>query len=223
MQKKNQLLCISPINYCETTSYIQIDSECIASQASLKLLGFTFGNRPGIAAHLESMWSKYSARAWAIRRLKKVKVSVGDLVKIYCALVRPILEFACVIYHCMATKEQADEIERLQRNILKVIYGVNVSYSVALERSGISRLDERRDELVLKFALKCYKSESFNCWFPPNFEKGYNLRKTDIVLEQFTTRNRMRNNPVYYLRRKLNEFFNAKNDDGRIGLAGMTN
>ena len=50
--RKTQILCISSSAQTKVTSFIETNEERIESQASLKILGFTFGDKPTVAAHI---------------------------------------------------------------------------------------------------------------------------------------------------------------------------
>ena len=52
--------------------------------------------------------------------------------------------------------------------IFKIIYGGDVSYELALARSGFDRLDLRRVKLVEKFAIKMANNPQYAEWFPVN-------------------------------------------------------
>ena len=45
--RKTKLLCISAAQCSEVSSFIEVDGERIESADSLKVVGFTFGRRPG--------------------------------------------------------------------------------------------------------------------------------------------------------------------------------
>ena len=57
-----------------------------------KQLGVYISNDFSWAAHCEYVVKKANRRLYAIRQLKKCGVPQGDLVSIYCSLVRSILE-----------------------------------------------------------------------------------------------------------------------------------
>ena len=67
----------------------------------------------------------------------------------------------------MLSGEASEYLERLQRNAVNSIFGLNVSYEDCLERSGLQRLDVRRRELFETFAKKMSESPIFApTWFP---------------------------------------------------------
>ncbi|KAI8514090.1 hypothetical protein Bbelb_084140 [Branchiostoma belcheri] len=88
-----------------------------------------------------------------LRILKKHGLDTSDLIFIYIGFVRPVLEYACVIWHPGLTREQSQKIKRVQKRSVRVILGSEYDcYHTALDTTGLSRLDTRRDELCLRFA-----------------------------------------------------------------------
>ena len=166
--KKTQLLCVSSAVNCNQRSYLVTEEkEKIESQKTLKILGYHFGTKPNVDAQVENLKKKFRARSWAIRHLKRAGIENEDLVKLYKALVRPVLDYAVPAYSTMLNGKQSESIEKLQRNVLKCIYGFEVSYRDALEQSGLPSLEARRRELVDKFALKLKDNDEFsNVWLP---------------------------------------------------------
>ena len=75
-------------------------------------------------------------------------VPACDIVYIYCSVVRSVLEYACAVWHHGLSNKLSKDIERVQKRCLKIIYP-ELSYSEALEKSGLVRLDTRRELRVL--------------------------------------------------------------------------
>jgi len=73
--------------------------------------------------------------------------ALADIVYIYCSVVRSVLEYACAVWHPGLSNKLSTEIDRVQKRCLKIIYP-NLSYSEALEKSGLVRLDSRREEIT---------------------------------------------------------------------------
>ena len=71
-------------------------------------------------------------------------VPQDDLQEIYKCVVCLVLDFVAVAYHSLLAVKQSDLLERLQRCVLKVIYGWTVSYRTILENKNIETLAERR-------------------------------------------------------------------------------
>ena len=207
--KKTQMICVNaavdsvPKTYMKTSEGERIESD----QNRLKVLGFYFSSSPTIHEHVDVLKSKYRTRAWVIRHMKKAGADKTDLVQLYKALVRPILDYLAPVYHSMLSATQREDLERLQRGTLKTIYGHDVSYADALEESGLPTLNERRQELFDNFAMKLANNPEYREWLPKTEFTGYDLRKELIFTEKFASTDRLYNSPLYAIRRRLNEIY----------------
>lgn len=86
----------------------------------------------------------------------------------------------------MLTAQQSEKIERMQRLILKIIYGTDITYREALDQSGIQRLEERRSDIIRKFAQKTVCNPRYDHWFTRQGKKPHDLRKQNIFYEERT-------------------------------------
>ena len=203
---KTQLVCISAALHSEVSSHVTVEeAERINSQESLTVLGFRFGSRPTMAEHMSLVTKKYNARSWVVRHLKMAGVPSEDIVQVYAATVRASIEYASTVYHTMLTSSQSEEIERMQRRCLKIIYGFRVSYREALERAGLQTLAERRSVAFCKFMRKAAGSDRFRHWFPVQERKNYDLRRPLKYVEYHANTERLYKSPLFTMRRLLNE------------------
>ena len=124
----------------------------IEEVTSFKLLGVYISNDLSWAVHCEYVVKKANRRLYAIRQLKKCRVSPVDLVCIYCSLVRSILEYACVVFANLP-KYLSHDLERVQKRALAIIFP-SLPYASALAKAGIPTLEERRDVACAKFVSK---------------------------------------------------------------------
>ena len=91
-----------------------------------------------------------------IIKLNYAGVSKEDLLEIYVLFIRSITEYCSVAFHSSLTVEQNNKLEQIQKVCLKIIIGeMYVSYSAALEMSGLKLSSERRKDRCLDFAEKC--------------------------------------------------------------------
>ena len=90
---------------------------------------------------------KVSKRFYIIFQLARIGVPPCDIILIYIALIRSVLEYACAVWHTSLTKSQSDDLERVQRRCLKIIYP-QLSYREALHLANIERLVDRREKIV---------------------------------------------------------------------------
>ena len=154
---KTQLICISSNRTSIMDSYIMCDGRPLYSQNSIKMLGFILDSNAGMTAHINHIKRCVSARLWMIIHLKRVGIKNDQLTKIYLTIIRPIIEYACQLYHHMITAKQSSILEGLQRRVLKIVTGPGVSYRDALTLLNVPGLDERSKILCEKFAIKAEK------------------------------------------------------------------
>ena len=75
---------------------------------------------------------------------------------LYYFKLRSVLEANCVIYHPMLTQEEANDIERIQKIVLRIILAHKYeNYTQACLLMNIETLQSRRINLSLNFGLKC--------------------------------------------------------------------
>ena len=70
------------------------------------------------------------------------------------------------MFRALVTTADSDQLERVQSQALKVIYGWQHSYASLLEVSGLERLEARRERDFLNLAIKMSSSPRFSSWFP---------------------------------------------------------
>ena len=89
--------------------------------------------------------------------------------------IRSCAEYCSVAFHSSLTDAETKSLERLQSTCLKVILQDSyISYSNALQITGLKSLYDRREEKCLNFALKCRKHPHNSRFFPlnPNIENS---------------------------------------------------
>ena len=202
--KKTQLLCVSPLNCAEVTSYFISEGETITSGSNMKMLGFVVDNKGSATAHVKHIVKKTAKRIWILTHLKRAGINQDQLRKIYTAIIRPVIEYGCQLYHYLLTGDQREALERLQRRAMRIICPAGTSYTSALEMLEIPRLEERRIELCKKFTLKAADNPSYASWFPLNPEICHSLRKRKRYLEETAQTTRRLKSPIFMMRKILN-------------------
>ena len=87
-------------------------------------------------------------------------------------------EYAAPVWHPNLTLTDNDNIERVQKAALKLIYQERyISYENALKNSKLSSLSSRRVKLCTKFALKSEIHPKFTSWFKE-------AKKTSVTREK---------------------------------------
>ena len=142
---------------------------------------------------------------WAISKLSKAGISSTDIIHFF--NMKICLESNCPVYHSMITKEQNDDIERLQKILLRIILKDNyTSYHLAWKHLNIQTLEQRRADLCLKFALKMSENPNFKDFFN-SIKNTKNFRNQERYFVPFAKSSRYKNSLKMFLTRLINEHF----------------
>ena len=126
---------------------LTIGGQAVQRVSSFKLLGVVFNHNLTWDDHVDYMLSKAKKRVHCISQLVHAGVDYNHIVNIYCSIVRSVLEYCCPPWHPGLTSLQSQNIERVQKRCLKILFPT-VSYSNALGLAHIERLDDRRERIV---------------------------------------------------------------------------
>jgi len=77
-------------------------------------------------------------------------VPTRHLLHFYTTVVRPVLEYACPVWHPGLTVAHSDLLESVQKRAIRIIHP-DANYRTSLIVAGIDTLDERREALTAKF------------------------------------------------------------------------
>ena len=81
-----------------------------------------------------------------IYQLKRAGINQIDLVRIYVSVIRPVVEYACPVWHTNLPKYLSDNIEIIQKRCLKTIFP-GVTYEDILQMVNIPTLNDRRNAI----------------------------------------------------------------------------
>ena len=124
--------------------------------------------------------------------------------------IRSVLESNCVVFHSMLTQEHSDDIERVQKIVLRIILDDQYEdYHQACLVLNVQNLQSRRTKISLSFALKCLTSDKHKQLFKLN--ENTNIRNPDKFDVPFASTTRYFKSPKLYLTRLLNNHF--RNED----------
>ena len=144
---KEMVIHFGKINDVSSVPLLVINGSCIQRVDSFKLLGVVFNSRLTWSDHVQYILSKVSKRIFIIHHLVRIGIVSRDIVTVYCAMIRSVLEYCCSVWHSGLTKSESMDIERVQRRVLRIIFPA-LSYSDALSAAGITRLETRRENIV---------------------------------------------------------------------------
>ena len=113
------------------------------------------------------MIKRANVKMWYIRILNILGASKCMLKEIYCLFVRQVLEFAAPVWTSSLSKQNIQNLEKLQHYATDIICGTNsLSYEQRMEELSLLSLEERRWAITSKFAVKLAKDPDFNYLFP---------------------------------------------------------
>ena len=125
----------------------------------MKILGFYFDSNPNVNYHVKKLIEKFYAKLWTLRHLKRAGLCKERMLDLYYSMIRSAVEYASVIYHSLIPKSLADQLERIQRQAIRIIYGWNIDTDTLMQVKDIDTLEKRREKAILGFALNNKNSE----------------------------------------------------------------
>ncbi len=155
---------------------------------SSKILGVIASNDLSWNKHIDGIITKASKRLYVLYQLKRAGVSQRDLLRVYLSVIRPVVEYACPVWHTNLPGYLSDSIEVVQQGALRTIYP-GVSYSEAMEKSSMQTLFDRREELCKKYFTGLKRQDhKLHHLLPPSRSVPYPLRDAaPLVLPKVKT------------------------------------
>ena len=95
-------------------------------------------------------------RLYFLQQLRRAGVAQAQLLHFYTGVIRPVLQYAALVWNHLLTKTHTDQIEAIQRRALTIIYSYtnDMPYINALYCAAILSLADRREQL----SCKCFES-----------------------------------------------------------------
>ena len=206
-KKKSKVMVFNFTKNYQFSSRVTIENEVLETVTETKLLGVMVNDSLDWNTNTSSIVKRANGRMRLLHKLVDFCVPVADLLNIYTLYVRSILEQSCQVWHSSLTLENFHDLERVQKNSLRIILGDNyLSYSNALTITGLSTLFERRTNLCLKFAKACVKNRPTKHMFPLNPVNldGYHTRFREEYLVTRANTERLRQSSIPYMQGLLN-------------------
>ena len=125
--------------------------------------------------HVPKIVTKAGNRLCMLRLLKRANADTKMLSTVYSTVIRPVLEYACQVWHFNISGYLSDDIERVQRRALRIILP-ELSYTEARELINIPLLKDRRESLCKRFFLKHENPRTRNEFLPNKSAATYDLR-----------------------------------------------
>ena len=206
--KKTNYMIFNFTEKYQFSTRLDIDGDIIKEKEKMKLLGTTITDDLKWEENTKDLVKKGNARMCLLRAVSNFDPPLQDLKKIYIQYIRSILEQSCVVWHSSLTQEDTENIERVQKNALRVILRSNFQdYENALEKLNLESLEERREKLCLSFAKKCQRIPQARELFKEKTKiHPMNLRNTEKYHVNIFNTTRYQSSAVPYMQRLLNKY-----------------
>ena len=187
---------------------VELGSQILEEVNAVKILGIFVQSDLKWNSHVSNMLVKANRRMYMLRQLKPFQLPWKDLLTVYTGYVRPLVEYAVPVWHSGLTVEQCSQIERVQKRALRIVLGCRYeTYTNALEITGLTTLESRRQELCFRFARSLQTSVQFRDWLPPPRQDrlSRSLRRVTPYAQIRCRTERFKRSPIPYFVRLLNE------------------
>ena len=164
-------------NNLDTVS-LEVSGNAFEIVKSSKILGVTVRNDLKWNDQVDDITMKASRRIYLLKQLKRAGIDRKSLILFYCACIRFVLEYAFQAFHTNLPAYLSDQIERVQKRVLRILFPEVVSYR-KMEDAGLKTLFHRREELCSSLFKQIVESDQHKLpgLLPaPNDSERYNFR-----------------------------------------------
>ena len=206
-ENKTKTMIFNYTNNYQFTTGLKINDKDIDVIDSTRLLGTIIQKDLRWDLNTAQVVRKANARMEILRRVSSFGAPIQDLKDIYILFIRSLLEQSATVWHSSLTEENAQDLERVQKNALRIILKDQYkTYKHALAKLGLGKLSERREKLCLTFAQKCTKNPRTAYMFPMKKKKHLmQTRNTEKFEVQQAINERLKNSPIIYMQNLLNK------------------
>ena len=118
-----------------------------------QVLGLIVQDNMNWNEHVTNVVKKAGKRLYMLRVLKRPNADTNTLITVYTTIIRPVLEYACQVWHFNIQEYLSEDIEQVQRRAFRILFPL-MSYREARDFTGILLLKERRETLCEQFFKK---------------------------------------------------------------------
>ena len=135
----------------------------------LKLVGLVITTDMSWEAHINYTIKRVNRVLWQLTRFKQHGASKDKLITFYILKIRSILMFGCVCFHSALSLDQRSRLELQQKRSLIIILGSEYrTYISARAHANLPSLEELREEICLRWAIKAQADSKHKHLFPTN-------------------------------------------------------
>ena len=100
---------------------LTINNVGIERAKSARILGLSIQDDLKWNEHVNHIVKKAGKRLYMLRLLKRSNADNSILILVYCTIIRPVLEYACQVWHFNITEYLSEDIEKLQKRALRIV------------------------------------------------------------------------------------------------------
>ena len=201
-----------------TPQNLTLNGNLIKSVSCIKLLGVIITDDLKWEENTSLICTKVNKKLYMISKLKAFGLHVEELIIFWKVVLRPVTEYAAPLWHSGLSETDINRLEKLQKKVLGMILGTKyiehkryysilgepVPYKYALQKYGLTSLQQRREVLTQKFALETAKNVNHKEMFEFMKDKNMITRNSAIVKEKSCKTERYYKSSVPYMSRILN-------------------
>ena len=213
-QKKTKLMVFNFTENYQFGTRLKQDGENLEIVDKAKLLGVVITDDLHWETNTESLVKRANVRMELLRKVASFGTNKEEKRNIYILFIRSVLEQSCVVWHSSLTKENEDDLERVQKSALRIILGKEINnYNDALVEANLDSLKDRREELCYKFAKKCTKSDETKHMFPLRMKEHHmETREEEKYIVQHANTERLKKSSIPYMQKLLNKHEDPKHE-----------
>ena len=219
-EKKTKAMVINMSKKYQFVTDLELNGEQVEFVDSARLLGVHVSNDLTWNLNTKHIVKNGNLRLKLLHSAAKFTSNMKDLKIIYNQYVRSKLEYGCKVWHSGLTKQNRNDIERIQKSSCKIILGKNyTTYKKALKDLRMESLHDRRERLNLNFAKQSLKIPVMKKLFPLKISKHKMKKRKEQKYQVIKARtNRMKKSPVIYMQNLLNCDEERKMNDTKVIL-----
>ena len=195
--RKTKCMIFNPTRKKQFTTNLTLKGDPVEIVDHYKSLGIILSNDLKWNLNTAKIVQRANMRMKILHTAAKFTSNISDLKIIYNQFIRSVLEYGSNVWHSGLTKQNRNDIERLQRGAVKIILKNNYeTYSKALKLLNMDSLDLRRDKMNLSFAKKCLKIDNMKSLFPLKNTRDTRKKSKFIVNKSKSERYKRSSIPV---------------------------
>ena len=202
--EKSKIMIFNYTKNHQFTTRLSINNVNLEVVNQAKLLGTHITNDLKWDVNTRQIIRKSNARMQLLQKIVSFGATIEDALHIYKIYVRSALEFSSSVWHTSLTKENEEDLERIQKSAFRVILGNEYTLDIL----QMETLKERRQILFQNFRQKSLKLVQMgNIIKEKNKEHIMNTRNKETFEVTRTNTERSERCTGIRMQKFLNEFY----------------